>query len=284
MIKLLATDLDGTLFYPKKRFTLIDKSNAKFLKDFAAAGGKVVLVTGRDRRISMKVKKKTGVDLAVLGCNGAFIYKDNKFVKSKPIPKDVLIDIYMNLKANYNCFAFFIFDEDDSIKISPMNANKITTYLAVLFNQFNFAYKEKYIISEEEAIKSMVNGRVFKFMPIFGITPSASKRAFEAGIALKEQYKNKLTITPASIAIEITNHDVNKANTLLEYIDTLGIKKEEVAVCGDSYNDLPMFQTFPNSFGMANGEKAVLESAKHIITKVSDVSKYVLDENGKLKE
>ena len=32
MIKLIATDLDGTLFYPKKRITVLSKENRKFLK------------------------------------------------------------------------------------------------------------------------------------------------------------------------------------------------------------------------------------------------------------
>ena len=52
MIKLLATDLDGTLFYPKRKFTLMTRKNAKFLKDFYNAGGKVMLVTGRNYNIA----------------------------------------------------------------------------------------------------------------------------------------------------------------------------------------------------------------------------------------
>jgi Cof subfamily protein (haloacid dehalogenase superfamily) len=284
MIKLLATDLDGTLFYPKRKLTLMTKSNIEFLKAFSKAGGKLVLVTGRSRRVSMRVKKKTGIDISVLGCNGSFIYKDDKFVKSTPIPKEYLLDIYMNLKANYNLFAIFLFDQEDSIKISPIGANKLTTHVSKWFNVFNFAYREKYVISEKEAIKSISNGKVYKIMPVFGILPNVRKRVLDASMALKKQYEDKLTIAAADIAIEITAKGVNKASTLLEYVESLGISKDEVAVAGDSYNDLPMFETFPNSFAMANGERIILENGKHIITRVSDISKYVLDENGNLKE
>ena len=56
MIKLLATDLDGTLFYPKRKFTLMTRKNAKFLKDFYNAGGKVMLVTGRNYNIALDKK------------------------------------------------------------------------------------------------------------------------------------------------------------------------------------------------------------------------------------
>lgn len=284
MIKLLATDLDGTLFYPKRKLTLMTKSNIEFLKAFDKAGGKLVLVTGRSRRVSMRVKKKTGIDIAVLGCNGSFIYKDDKFVKSTPIPKEYLLDVYMNLKANFNLYAIFIFDQEDNMKISPIGANKITTRLAKMFNIFNFAYREKYIVSEKEAIKSISNGKVYKIMPVFGIFPNVRGRVLDAAMALKKQYDDKLTIAAADIAIEITAKGVNKAATLLEYCKSIGINKEEVAVVGDSYNDLPMFETFPNSFAMANGERIILEKGNHIVKRVSDISNFVLDTKGNLKQ
>ncbi len=283
MIKLLATDLDGTLFYPKRKLTLMTKSNIEFLKAFDKAGGKLVLVTGRSRRVSMRVKKKTGIDIAVLGCNGSFIYKDDTFVKSTPIPKEYLLDIYMNLKANFNLYAIFIFDQEDNMKISPIGANKVTTRLAKMFNIFNFAYREKYVISEKEAIKSISNGKVYKIMPVFGILPNVRGRVLDAAMALKKQYDDKLTIAAADIAIEITAKGVNKAATLLEYCNSIGISKDEVAVVGDSYNDLPMFETFPNSFAMANGERVIIEKGSHIVKRVSDISNFVLDEKGNLK-
>ncbi len=282
MIKLIATDLDGTLFYPKRRLTLLEKSNKKFLIDFYNAGGKIVLVTGRDRRISMKVQKKTGIDLAVLGCNGAFIYQDGKFIKSNYIPKSILFDVYMQLKVNYNVLGFLVFDETDQIKVSVVKKS-IIPYLGIFINIFSGVYMEKYIVSEKEVVKDIANGTVFKLMPIFGLSKAAKIRALHASLALKEKYKNKLTINAASIALEITNAGVNKANTLLEYIEQIGIKKEEVAVIGDSYNDLAMFEKFENSFAMFNGEKVILDKASHIINKVSDIREFVL-ENGKLKK
>jgi len=281
MIKLIATDLDGTLFYPKKRFTLLDNSNKKFLIDYYNAGGKVVLVTGRDRRISMKVQKKLGIELSVLGCNGSFIYENNKFVKSYPIPKNILFDVYMNLKANYDILGFFVFDESDEIKIS-VTKKSIVPYLGIFINWFSFAFAEKYVISEKEVIQGIANGKIFKMMPIFGLTKGAKVRAKESLIALREQYKNKLTINSASITLEITAANVNKANTLKEYVSSIGLNEDEVLVIGDSFNDLPMLKAFNNSFAMSNGEKQVKDIAKHIVKKVSDLREYVLDENGQL--
>lgn len=284
MIKLIASDLDGTLFYPKRRLTLLTRKNTKFLQDFHSAGGKVCLVTGRERRMSMKVQKKLGFDVSVCGCNGAFIYEHGKFVKSHPIPKEDLIDVYMYIKNNYGVIGFLVFDEGDEIKIAVANKASIVPYLGIFINLFNGKYAEKYIVSEKDVIHNIVKGGVFKLMPIFGISKSACIRSLQAGIALKQKYKDRLTVVDAKVSLEITAHGVSKSNALEEYISDLGISKDEVAVVGDSYNDLSLFENFENSFGMANGEGVILNKASHIVSSVSDLRGYVLDENNHLKE
>ena len=43
-----------------------------------------------------------------------------------------------------------------------------------------------------------------------------------------------------------------------------GIKKEEVVVIGDNYNDLTMFQKFPNSYAMGNAVAELKEMARFV--------------------
>ena len=47
MGKIIATDLDGTLFYPKDKNEMIYKPNLFFLQSFIDDGGKVILISGR---------------------------------------------------------------------------------------------------------------------------------------------------------------------------------------------------------------------------------------------
>ena len=63
MIKVIATDLDGTLFYPKKRLRLIPKKNKEFLTRFASNGGKVVVVSSRGFNFASKLEKKCPFNL-----------------------------------------------------------------------------------------------------------------------------------------------------------------------------------------------------------------------------
>lgn len=62
MSKLIATDLDGTLFYPKKRIKMISKKSLNFLRQHIDNGGKLVLVSGRNS----EYLKKLFVELNVL--------------------------------------------------------------------------------------------------------------------------------------------------------------------------------------------------------------------------
>ena len=61
MIKALATDLDGTLFYPKRKLRLMRSKNVRFLKKLISQGKKVILVTGRNRLVSSKVAELLSV-------------------------------------------------------------------------------------------------------------------------------------------------------------------------------------------------------------------------------
>ena len=60
MAKILVTDLDGTLFYPKKKLGLIGKENLAFLREWIDSGNKLVLASGRNYKDADKILKKIG--------------------------------------------------------------------------------------------------------------------------------------------------------------------------------------------------------------------------------
>jgi Cof subfamily protein (haloacid dehalogenase superfamily) len=283
MIKLIATDLDGTLFYPKRRFSLLTPFNKKLLIDYHKAGGQVVLVTGRNVVVSMKVQKKVRFPLAVLGCNGAFIYEDGKYTASYPIEKKQLMELYMEMRSKYGIVGWFIFDNTDIMKIAATNAANYVRILAPIGNSLNFAYAEKFVVSEQAVIDSIVNNSVYKVMPVFGLTKRARDKQEAAYIALTDYYKGKLTIKQANQAMEITSFGVNKAKTLEAYIASRGIRKEEVAVFGDSDNDSELIEDFQNSFAMESGQEGLKKKAAHIVKRVSDARPFLLNEDGTLR-
>lgn len=71
--------------------------------------------------------------------------------------------------------------------------------------------------------------------------------------------------TPDPILWDITNKGRSKANGIRELLGIMGIGEDEVAVFGDSDNDIEMLAAFPYSVAVANGKPAVLETANYVV-------------------
>jgi HAD superfamily hydrolase (TIGR01484 family) len=64
--------------------------------------------------------------------------------------------------------------------------------------------------------------------------------------------------------IEINNKEAQKGFILAKIAEKMGIKRDEVMVIGDSFNDYSMFTQFPESFAMGNAVQPIKEAAKYI--------------------
>jgi len=60
---------------------------------------------------------------------------------------------------------------------------------------------------------------------------------------------------------DILNLNATKGRALSKIAETLDIKREEIVVFGDSYNDLSMFKEAGLKIAMKNSYKQVLEEA-----------------------
>lgn len=275
MIKLLGIDLDGTLLYPKRRFSVMIKKNSKFLKDFIASGGKVVLVSGRNPMMQQKIENKIGHPVALLGCNGAFLLQAGEITQANPLPNDVLLEIYSKLRKNFGIISWLLFDSSNRMHMVTHGVSGLFIALAKFVNGLSFQYRETFVYGEREFIKALQNGVNYKIMPVFGLGQKARKKALQAFLAVNDLYKDKVTICASNNALEISAIGTNKAEALKEFIKENGIKPEEVAVIGDSGNDIVMFEAFENSFVMDHAEPHVACYAKHKIHRVADVQNYI---------
>ena len=67
---------------------------------------------------------------------------------------------------------------------------------------------------------------------------------------------------------------VNKAVVLKQVLDHYHIKEDEVMVVGDSGNDVPLFNNFPNSFVTKHAPEEVKKQAKYVVESVADLKSY----------
>lgn len=287
MIKLIATDLDGTLFYPKNKKYGMCRLNRRFLMDYLSKGGKLVLVSGRNALVQPRVEKTLGHKVAMLGCNGAFFREDGVMKIAYPLDKDLLFDLYTYCHDEFNFFNIMLFNEtNDTYIVGTERMTPFLTEAARIINATNGFYRESLIKDEKKFLKAMMEYDTYKIMPFIGFFKKDHLQAEAIKMALKTRYQGRLNAVTSKGAIEITDPRADKGRTLLEYCRMNDIRPEEVFVCGDSGNDLPMFEYFPHSFCMSHSPSHISSQANHIIDRIYDLEGYLKDpktyENDKL--
>lgn len=266
MVKVIATDLDGTLFKPRKIYSLVEKSNKKFLKNFY---GDVVLVSGRAPNFCAKICNCLKIDHNFVALNGAIIVKNGKIIYKQSLKNTALLNLIDFMDENYSNYEIILFDKYDDITCYT-NKNKFKWHLKTLKNKFkNGRLNEKIKLSNKK-VKKLLNRNIFIYKAILypndGIEDIAT--------ILKEKFGEHFEFFPSNFSIEISPKGIHKGNSLKYLIDTTNISYDEVFVIGDGTNDIAMIETFPNSFAINTGSNKLKVKAKHIVNKVSDLEQY----------
>jgi Cof subfamily protein (haloacid dehalogenase superfamily) len=277
MIKLIATDLDGTLFYPKRRLFVMPHANKKLLREFLADGGKVLMVSGRSIGVFKRVEKMLQHPIGLFGCNGAYFYDDSGVHDTMPLDPKSVLDFYAFFRNSYSIAAWFIFDDTPVLHLAFHDLDSFVRNSIILGNLAGGAYREKIVFGEDKLIEKIASPRNFKLMMVFGLGGVARNKAREVSLAVQARFGDEFSIVVSENAIEVTAKNVSKGNALRAYCQRENIAPEEVIVCGDSGNDITMFEQFPHSFAMSHSAANFQHRANHVIDIVADLRPYLLD-------
>ncbi|MFA6861113.1 MAG: Cof-type HAD-IIB family hydrolase [Bacilli bacterium] len=280
MIKLIATDLDGTLFYPKRVITGIPYQNKKLLKKFMASGGELLLASGRSTRIKKKVEKALHHQITLVGCNGAYVVDENNKISDRtPLDRKKLLELYVRLRHAYGALSWMLFDDQDPIYVSYSDISRFLIFMIGVVNKTNGFYSENLIHEGNSFLNKLSNTNNYKLLIAFGIGESAKKKASEIYLTVKEQFGNYFTVALSDNALEITAPGVDKGSGLKKYCQDKGYDINEVIVCGDSGNDYSLFRDFPHSFCMSHSPDWLKKQANHVIDRIADLDKYIADQS-----
>lgn len=282
MIRLLATDLDGTLFYPKKCISGLSQRNKKFLLSFLDAKKDIIIASGRNTGMLHNLEKLLKHKLYFMGCNGSFYIDKNKkeVTNKKPLDPNLAAKFYLTIKDNYSLFCWFLLDDSD--KVYYCFDENIPHYLRTVFKVGNFLngfYREKMVAGEDALLDSLQHNVNYKIMPVFSFGKKKLDKTKETFLALNESFKDELTLALTDGSIEVTSKGVTKGQGLTDFCNEYKIDKNDVIVIGDSYNDVSMFKTFPHSFCMSHASDEVKKYANHIVDYEYQIQKYLDDES-----
>lgn len=267
MIKLIASDMDGTLLNDEH---MISDENLKAIRKAQEMGRHFTIVTGRDYGAVKSYLEECNLKCECILSNGAE-YRD--------VNGNVIESVYMN--KNSVKIVFDILNEAGlCIQLMTNNGSYITNKesdkQAIIdrFKLFNPKMTEEEVI---EFVKNFHKQRGMKEIDnVYEILESDVEVlkivTFDNDKKLIARLKEKLKESTSDLAvastfsndIEISDIEAQKGLILAKTIKKMGIDKNEVIVLGDSFNDYSMFTEFENSYAMENAIPEIKEIAKYI--------------------
>ncbi|UGY92507.1 Cof-type HAD-IIB family hydrolase [Streptomyces gobiensis] len=248
-VRLIATDLDGTLLHDDK--SVSDRTVAA-LAAAEQAGIEVFFVTGRPARWMDVVSDHVhGHGLAICA-NGAAVvdlHQGRRIVKVRELSREAALAVVAALRLATPGVSFAV-ERTSGIHYEP-------EYPPLFEDPGAVVAPVAKLLGEEGSYPGQP---VLKLLAHHGeLEPDAFLRlAREAAGQLAE-----FTRSSSTALLEISGSGVSKASTLAGCCAERGIAPEEVIAFGDMPNDLQMLDWAGTSYAMANAHPDVLAATTH---------------------
>lgn len=274
MPKVLATDLDGTLFYPKRKIHLIAKKNRAVLQRHHHRKGKIILVTGRNVPFVQKTMRKIGFETDMIACSGAYVKAGSRVLKDQTLSRDEALSIFQTVADCIPTFAVSAFPRVGKIHIYYHHAGFLLSFLFSMIYYYQGTYAEPKVSGYQPFMKKMMEGEVYKLVFYFGVGKKGKALARKAQTCLEEKFEN-MEIAREGNLLEIVSPGCNKAEGLRLLSQYEQFSLQDLVVVGDSWNDVPMFAICSESYCMQHAEEDVKKQANHTIQHFIDIETHL---------
>lgn len=267
MIKLIASDMDGTLLNDDH---MISEENLKAIRKAQEMGRHFTIVTGRDYGAVKSYLEECNLKCECILSNGAE-YRD--------VNGNIIESVYMN-KESVKITFDILSEAGLCIQLMTNNGSYITNKesdkKAIIdrFKLFNPTMTEEEVkkfvakFHKERGMKEIDN--IYEILEsnveVLKIVTFDNDEKLIAALKdkLRESTSDLAVASTFSNDIEISDIKAQKGLILAKTIKKMGIDKSEVIVLGDSFNDYSMFTEFENSYAMENAIPEIKEIAKYI--------------------
>lgn len=243
MIKLIATDMDGTLL----------KSNGEVPHEFPKVlnnliGKKIMfcIASGRQYFTLKDNMSKFSNKLIFIAENGAFIVKNGQELFSKTLDKNMMAEILKDIKKIPECF--------------PILCGKKSAYVLdknpEFIKEVSKYYHKNTIVDNFEDI----DDEFFK-IAVCDFKGSANNCS---PILFSKWSKSFQLAVSGDIWLDIGRNDVNKGIAIKFLQNKFKINKNETMAFGDYYNDVSMLKSVYHSYVMENAPDGVKKQGRFI--------------------
>jgi Cof subfamily protein (haloacid dehalogenase superfamily) len=254
MIKLVATDLDGTLL--RSDGTVSDRSRAA-LRSAAEAGLLVAFVTGRPPRWLDVLVEATGYVGVAVGANGAVLYDvtEERLISAHLLDPAVLVELGNAIRAEFPEVQFAV-EYGYGFGAEPGYVHDW---------EINPPYDRRGEPIAEPRVGRLADIATEPAVKLLAKDHNADADAFLAAATVIVGARATITHSSSFGLLEISAPGVTKATGLAELAERHGIMAHEVLAIGDMPNDVPMLQWAGRSYAVSNAHPAVVEVADEVI-------------------
>lgn len=256
MIKLIASDLDGTLLYGRdntvseEMFSLIREMNRRGII-FAAA-------SGRQYHNMKKLFAPVWEEMAFICENGASVFYEDRLLAEKIAPREELLKLVEMIDADAHTRVAL--SSSTTTYVSPQDPH----YVKMLEE---FGNHVRVVENWEDVTEPCVKLAWFE----------------EGGAYSRLAYWQEKVMPPAKVVtsgaqwLDILYPDSHKGVGIRVLQEYFGLKKEETAAFGDNDNDQEMLEAVGYPFAMKNGRKAILKMCPYHTDSVEKSIRQILD-------
>lgn len=283
MIKVIATDMDGTLL---NKDHAVSEKNIQSIKKACSKGFRFMVVTGRNFISALQPLRETGLVCDYIVSSGAVIRNmEGKILESVSMGFDECEYIYNELKK-YPIGVMFCSEEKNHIlgtfeeaeeqilnhiKVFFKNADKEELRKTKLYEQM---WERTSRLPDYEALRKQnipINKLFLVCDDVNLLAQIKTDLEKNGNLAVSSSFFNNL---------EVTDIKAQKGPVLKKYIESLGYSMGEVMVLGDSLNDLSMIEMdFGATIAMENANEDIKKIAKYVTkSNEEDGVSYVIEE------
>lgn len=267
-IRVIATDMDGTLLDPKGQLDL--PRLEKILDKLDHRGVRFVIATGNEVHRMRQLLGHLAERVVLVVANGARIFENNELLQAQTWD-DAMVDRALDHFKGREC--------QDQFVVTAMNGGfvkKGTVFTELdkfmtpemiekLYQRMNFV----------DEFDSNLFGGVLKMSMVVG-----EERSESVLQEINDLFDGHVRAVSSGYGcIDILQDGIHKAWGLVELLKRWNLKPEQIMAFGDSENDIEMLELAGISYAMENAEEAVKRVATKVAPANSQAGVYKVLEN-----
>jgi hypothetical protein len=267
-IRVIATDMDGTLLDPKGQLDL--PRLEKILDKLDQRGIRFVIATGNEVHRMRQLLGHLAERVVLVVANGARIFENNELIQAQTWD-DVMVDRALAHFKGRECQDQFVvtamnggFVKEGTV-FTELDKFMTPEMIEKLYQRMNFV----------DEFDSSLFGGVLKMSMVVG-----EERLDSVLQEVNDLFDGRVRAVSSGYGcIDILQDGIHKAWGLVELLKRWNLKPEQIMAFGDSENDIEMLELAGISYAMENAEEAVKRVATKVAPANSQAGVYKVLEN-----